>query len=191
MQKNWTVLLIGGSSGIGKSNVSKTLSLIYKTQLIGADDVCQSLKDKSRKEEYPAIHYWMGDEDWQKVTVFENVNYLCRVSHELSDCLKMIVNDSLDRDIPLIIEGDFISPEFAATFSSSRVKSVFLYETDIRQIERNYKAREGGDIQSFRASISFEYGQKIKNKCTDHGLSHIQVRPWETLLDRIIENLRL
>jgi len=38
----WTVLLMGGSSGIGKTRLAKELAKIYNAKIIEADDILLS-----------------------------------------------------------------------------------------------------------------------------------------------------
>jgi 2-phosphoglycerate kinase len=44
--------------------------------------------------------------------------------------LKAIVDNHIEDDVPVIIEGDFIYPELAASFENPRVKSIYIYEPD-------------------------------------------------------------
>ncbi|MCH4885999.1 hypothetical protein EZV73_00400 [Acidaminobacter sp. JC074] len=81
-KRNWTVLLIGGSSGIGKTRLAKKVSEIYKAKIIEADDVSSLIKATTKKEDYPAVHYWMGDSDWRQAGIDGNVKWLKDVSAE-------------------------------------------------------------------------------------------------------------
>lgn len=49
--------------------------------------------------------------------------------------------------------------------------------------------REGGNPQDFRASISFEYGKRLKCRCIQNGINVVEARPWDTLIDRVIESI--
>jgi len=86
----------------------------------------------------------------------------------------------------VIIEGDFINPEFVKSFECPEVKSIFVNETDVDQIVQNYLVREGGDLQHYRAKISIAYGKWIVDTCNKYGLRVIESRPWETVLERTI-----
>jgi len=67
------------------------------------------------------------------------------------------------------------------------VKSLFVHEPDKDQILQNLFVREGGDLQHYRADISIAYGNWIKNTCKEMGINHIESKPWESLLNRVIE----
>ena len=134
-----------------------------------------------------AIHYWISDIDWRTIGVHGNVEWLYKVSEELSHGLKPIVDSHIEEGSPVIIEGDFISAEFAASFSNPEIKAIYIYEPDETQIVNNYLRREGGEPQQFRASISAEYGKKLKSDCYKYGINIVESRPWNTLIDRVIE----
>ena len=188
MNKNkWSVLLVGGSSGIGKTRITKELAKAYKAKIIEADDICCAVKAMTTVDSYPAIHYWISDIDWRKEGVHGNVEWLSKVSEELSHGLKAIVDSHIGDESPIIIEGDFISAKFAASFENPNVKAIYIYESDEAQIVKNYLKREGGEPQQFRASISAEYGKKLKSDCDKYGVNIVESRPWNTLINRVIE----
>ncbi len=186
-KQNWSVLLVGGSSGIGKTRLTKELAKIYKAKVIKADDVCDVVKAVTTADAYPAIHYWISDIDWTSISVTENVDKLYEVSSELRHGIKAIIDNHIENDFPVIIEGDFISAECAASFNDPKVQAVFIYEPAQTQIMRNYLDREGGEPQAFRASISAEYGNRLKMDCDRCGVNIVESRPWNTLVDRVIE----
>ncbi|MCH4885998.1 hypothetical protein EZV73_00395 [Acidaminobacter sp. JC074] len=95
----------------------------------------------------------------------------------------------MQEQIPLIMEGDFISVDLAAAYQDNEVKSLFIYEGQKDQIIENYRQREGGSAQTFRASISLAYGKALRQACLAYGIEVIEARPFETLLKRVMEKL--
>ncbi len=188
-KEEWTVLLIGGSSGIGKTRLTNELARIYNAKVIEADDICLGVKAMTTEKSYPAIHYWYGDADWEELTIHENVKCLKNVGEELTNGLKAIIDNSIKVQSKLIIEGDFISVKLASTYNNSRIKKIYIHESDEKQIVDNYLKREGGELQEFRASISYEYGKILKNDCNKNNICVIESRPWNTLLNRAIEGI--
>lgn len=187
--RNWTVLFIGGASGTGKSRAAYELARFYNVNVIEVDDICQGIKAMTTKEILPAIHYWSTGINWMDIGVRGNVKWLIDVSKEMIPGLKAIVNNHIESDIPVIIEGDFIHPEFAVSFENPKVKSIYVYEPDKNQILQNYFAREGGELQHFRGDISAEYGDWLVDTGAKLGINVIESRPWNTLVDRIIESI--
>ena len=44
--RDWTVLFIGGPSGIGKSSIAYGLAQFYNVNVVESDDVCQAIRDR-------------------------------------------------------------------------------------------------------------------------------------------------
>ncbi|WFR59322.1 hypothetical protein QA584_09605 [Anaerocolumna sp. AGMB13025] len=187
--RNWTVLFIGGASGIGKSSIAYEIAQYYGVNVLEVDDIHISVETVTTKESYPAVHYWNTGVNWKDVGVDGNVNWLIDVSKEITPVLKALVNRHIEDKLPIIIEGDFIYPELTKSFDNTEVKSIFINEPDINQIVQNYLSREGGDLQHYRAEISIAYGKWIADTCNQNNINLIDSRPWDTLLTRAIKSL--
>ncbi len=161
-KRDWTVLLIGGASGSGKSSVAYELSRIHNVNVIEVDDIFEAIKSMTTRELHPAIHYWSTGINWIDIGVSGNVKWLIDVSIEMITGLKSIVENHIEADVPVIIEGDFIHPELALSIENPKVKSLFINESDKIQIVQNYLDREGGELQHFRADISTQYGKWLE-----------------------------
>ncbi len=48
--RNWTVLLIGGASGMGKSSIAYELARFYNVNVMEVDDVYQAVKAMTTRE---------------------------------------------------------------------------------------------------------------------------------------------
>ena len=188
--RNWTVLFIGGASGTGKSSIAYEIARFYGVNVLEVDDVHISIETVTTKESFPAIHYWSTGVDWKDIGVEGNVNWLIDVGKEMIPVLKELVNRHLEDKVPIIIEGDFINPEFTMSFENPEVKSIFVNESDMNQILQNYLSREGGDLQHYRAEISIAYGKWIADACKQNGIKMIESRPWDTVLTRVIKALQ-
>lgn len=182
--RNWTVLLIGGASGIGKSSLAYELARYYGVNVLEVDDIHLSVKTVTTKEQFPVIHYWETGEDEKYAGVDGTVSWLIDVSKEMSPVLKAIVDRHIEDNLPVIIEGDFIHPELALAFDHTQVKSIFVHESEQQQIVQNYAVREGGELQSGRAEVSIAYSVWIADTCKRLGLDVIESRPWITVLRR-------
>lgn len=187
--RNWTVLIIGGASGMGKSSIAYEIARFYGVNVLEVDDVHLSVKSVTTKESFPAIHYWNTGVNWMDVGVDGNVKWLIDVGKEMAPVLKELVNRHIEDQLPIIIEGDFINPEFTKSFEHPEVKSIFVNEADVNQILHNYLVREGGDLQNYRAEISIAYGKWIVDTCNQNGISVIESRPWDTALERALKSL--
>lgn len=188
--RNWTVLLIGGPSGTGKSSIAYEIARFYGVNVLEVDDVHLSVETVTTKDMYPAIHYWNTGVNWMDIGVEANVNWLIDVSKEMLPTLKALINRHIEDKVPIIIEGDFIHPELVKAFDNPEVKGMYVVETDINQIVQNYLAREGGELQHYRAEISIAYGKWIDKACKEMGIPLIESRPWDSILTRVIESFR-
>lgn len=189
INRNWTVLFIGGSSGTGKSSIAYEIARFYGVNVLEVDDIHLTVETVTTKENFPAIHYWNTSINWKDIGIDGNVKWLIDVSKEMIPVLKALVNRHLEEKLPIIIEGDFIYPEFTISFDNPEVKSIFINEADINQIMQNFLSREGGDLQQYRAEISIAYGKWITDTCKRNNIRVIEARPWDTALGRVIESL--
>jgi 2-phosphoglycerate kinase len=187
--RNWTVLFIGGASGTGKSSLAYEIARFYGVNVLEVDDIHLSVEAVTTKEHYPVIHYWSTGVNWKDVGVEGNVKWLIDVGKELIPVLKALVNRHLEDKLPIIIEGDFINPEFTQSIKHPMVKSIFVMESDKNQILQNYFSREGGELQHYRTEISIAYGKWLADACKQNGIRVIEARPWNTALERTIESL--
>jgi len=187
--RNWTVLFIGGASGTGKSSIAYEMGKLYGVNVLEVDDIHLAVKTATTRESFPSIHYWETGVDWRDIGVEGNLNWLIDVSKEMIPVLKELVNRHIEDKLPIIIEGDFISPEFTNSFENPEVKSIFINETDINQIVENYLSREGGEKQYYRAEISVAYGKWIVDTCHKYGIRVIEARPWNIVLTRTLNSL--
>ncbi len=186
--RNWTVLFVGGASGTGKSSIAYEIARFYGVNVLEVDDIHLSVKTVTAKESFPAVHYWDTGVDWKDIGVGGNVNWLIDVSKEMIPILKELVNRHIEDNVPIIIEGDFIYPEFTISFDNPEVKSIFVNEPDINQIMQNYLLREGGELQRYRAEISIAYGKWIADTCNEKDIRLLDSRPWDTVLTRAINS---
>jgi 2-phosphoglycerate kinase len=188
--RNWSVLFIGGVSGAGKSSLAYGLGRFYGVKVVELDDLKQAMKSVTTRENLPFVHYWSAGVDWKDIGVDGNVNWLIGVSKEMIPPLKAVVSRHLEDNLPVIIEGDFIHPEFTASFDNPAIKAIFLREHDREQLLKNFADREGGDPQYYRADISIQYGKWQAEQCARLGISMIDAKPWDTAVNRAIACLR-
>lgn len=188
--RNWTVLFIGGASGTGKSRLAYEIGRFYSVNVLEVDDIHLTIEKVTTAQNFPAIHYWSTGIDWKDIGVSGNLNWLIDVSKEMTPVLKELADRHVEDQVPIIIEGDFISPELAASFDHSQIKSIFVQETDQQRIIQNYYSREGGALQEYRAEISVAYNGWLKAACTQNNVQLFNARPWDTALSRVKEYLR-
>ena len=107
--------------------------------------------------------------------------------------LAAVVANHLVTDTPVIVEGDYVVPGFAALESfrgvpaNGQVASLFLHEPDEVQLVANYAGREpADDEQHGRARVSALFGDWLAAEGVRFGVPIIPPRPWSSLEERAV-----
>ena len=187
-KRNWDILIIGGASGSGKTSISLPLARYWGVDLVRVDDFQVLLKALATHESLPDLHFEVTHPQYRTFGPEESLRLLINIGRSLMPGLAAVVDDHITENIPMILEGDFILPEFAASFDNPRVKSVFIYEPSREQILQNYCTREGA-WQPYRADGSFAYGNWLNENCHTLGIPIVEARPWDNLMERVLSIL--
>jgi 2-phosphoglycerate kinase len=192
----WDVLLMGGPSGTGKSIVSGEVARYFEVNITEVDDISLAVRKMTTPEQQPILHYWDTRTEETEFSPQSILELTVSVGRVLLPALAAVALDHLDCRTATVMEGDYLLPELVPLLSehdpdlSKRVRCVFLYEPDETQLVRNYSSREPTqEAQTYRAHVSWLYGQWLKAECERLGLPALSPRPWETLLPRILETL--
>ena len=192
---DWTVLVIGGASGIGKSTLARTLAARFAVPLTEVDDIHTALMAFTTPKEQPLLHYWWANPDAHQMSAEQIVQHHLAVSRLLLPVLQAIIADHLESRSPVIIEGDYILPElftlFPATDEYRQVCGLLLHEPDVGQIITNYLSREpDAGEQHGRATVSRLLGEWSERECQNAGVPCLAPRPYNTLLQRVLEAIK-
>ena len=192
--RSWDVLLIGGSSGIGKTTIAYRLAQHYAVSLTLGDDLYRVVQQIATPEEHPILHYWSTHpevQDWPPEQILELHLGVCRL---MTPAFVSVAASHLKHRRPIILEGVYILPEVAASKvyedipGVTRARAVFLYEPEEQQIVRNLVTRKPHQKeQNKRARVSWLFGQWLRDECQRYGQTALPCRPWDNLLERIIE----
>jgi len=189
---DWDVLLIGGASGVGKTQLSYPLARHFGIGITEIDDFQVILERMTSPDQYPVLHLFRSNPD-----AFFRQDEDGKLAHSIeygtvmSEPLEYVIANHLDDGPPIVLEGDFLLPSLAAqpTFdgipAAGRVRALFVYEEDEAQIARNFLAREG-DPQPGRAHITWRQSEWLRKEADRLGVPTIASRPWDTLFDRAL-----
>ncbi len=189
----WTVLLLGGAPGTGKTAISYRLAQHFGVGLTEVDDFQVLLEAMTTPAQQPALHFWRTHPDPGSLTAEAIFEQGLTIGPVMSRGLEAVIANHLDGQTPVVLEGDFIHPALAAqqTFgefaNNGQVRALFLYEADEQQLLANFAQREPETgPQIIRARVSALYGQWLKREAERHGLPVLPARPWDTVFERAL-----
>ncbi len=193
MNKDWTVLLIGGSGATGKSKLARQLAEYYKIPQTEADDIRIVLQSVLDNTSNPDLFTFLTTPDYlEKFGIDHLVQKLFDVGQEVWKPLNTLIDKHIACNEPVIFEGDSIIPNLLVQTNQDKIKTIFLYDDKEnlkkRELERN--RNEGSmDLADRQAEFSFEYGQKLKEQAEKNGFATLKASPIETLFQRVLEVL--
>lgn len=196
--RSWQVLLLSGASGTGKTSVSYRIARHFGIGITEVDDFQVMLEHMTTPEQQPALHFWRTHPAPDQLSAEEIMEQGLSIREVMAPGLEAVIANHLESNTPVVLEGDFIHPVLAAqtTFgdqpNGGQVRSIFLYEADEQQILANFLRREPeAGPQVTRARVSWLYGEWLKQEAERYNLPMVDVRPWDTLLERILTVLAL
>lgn len=195
---DWKVLLIGGPSGVGKTLVARQLGLRFSIPWLQVDDLRLSLiwSRVTLPEHNEALYFFQNREAWQG-TPQQFREGLIAMGDAMLPSIEVVVESHVDTNVPIIIEGDAVLPSLMIRPSiHSHVKDVrmvIIIELDEDVLLNNMLARgRGADAFTYQeqrteARAKWLYGQWLIEEARRYHVPVVTSRPWETLVERIIE----
>ena len=187
---SWTVTLLCGAAGIGKTSVAVRLASRYGVPLGEADDVYTALKALTTPEQQPLLHYWDSHPEAGSWSPAKTADLHLAAAESVQVAYRAVVADHVESRTPVVLESDVLLPGLALGFGK-RVRAFVLEESDEDQIVANFLAREPqyGE-QRHRAQVSVEVNNRLVERARAAGLPVVPARPWGDCLDRIDAALR-
>lgn len=201
-QRCWTVLLIGGVSGAGKTVVARQLGLAFGVSWLQVDDLRLALQHSRAAlpdaADTAALRlFWDTPNVWQ-CPPEQLCDGLIAVAQAISAAIEIVVTNHVETAAPAVLEGDGIVPALLARpmlrsyVQDGRVRAVFIVEADETTLLANMLARSRGLVNRTEAELQAEarakwlYGQWLTREAQHYGLPVLAPRPWPTLAGRII-----
>ncbi len=200
---DWTVLLIGGSSGVGKTGAARRVGRRLGVSVLHVDDLRlvfqHSRATLPTTDATRALYLFWDDPDvWRQVPEAGR-DGLIAVGDALSPAIEIVtVNHLAQGEMgPLVIEGDNILPALLARplmrehATGARVRAVFLVEPDEVALRANIAARgrvvagQSEAEQHTEARAKWLYGRWLAAEARRLGLPVLEPRPWDTLDARL------
>src|SRR5436190_6226291 len=133
MQRSWQVLLFGGASGVGKTNVSYRLAHAFRVGLTEVDDFQIVLERMTTPEQQPALHYWrLHAAEVLRMDDEQMLAHTLSVAEVLSGAMDLVIGNHLASRAPVVLDGDFLLPSLAVRpaydgiSADGRVRAVVL-----------------------------------------------------------------
>jgi 2-phosphoglycerate kinase len=197
MASDWTVLLVGGPAAVGKTSAAKRIAVVSGASLLQVDDVWLALQRAIDPADSPLLHTFASPEVWRRSTP-ELVALKRELAELVSSSLELVVANHLEADDRVVIEGVWITPEFAtrATYSGStagtRRRSAFVLEEDPTKIRDTMVARGRGfsdwseaDREAM-AAMQAGYAKWLRTQALKRHAPIVDARPLGHLAERIL-----
>src|SRR5436309_11432347 len=115
-QPDWTVLLIGGPSGAGKTHVAKHIGLHFGISWLQVDDLRLALQwsHVTLPTNTKALYFFTETPDVWQLPPKHLCNSLIAVGEVMSPAIEVVVASHVDTAVPIVIEGDGILPSLFA-----------------------------------------------------------------------------
>ena len=197
---DWRVFLIGGHSATGKTTAANRIGLRLGVPWLMVDDL--RLAFQRARVRLPkgtdALYFDKRPHFWQ-LPPEDQCNALIAVGEVMSAPLEVVIENHVDQSVPIVIEGDGILPSLLArppvVERAAAIRTVFLIEPDEPAVLANILAR--GRAVEVRTKKEFEdeararwlHGQWLAREAARYNLPVMEPRPWETLVERLIDHL--
>ncbi|MGH2558423.1 MAG: hypothetical protein ACRDJH_05105 [Thermomicrobiales bacterium] len=200
----WTALLIGGPSVVGKSTVAKQIARHLGVPWLQVDDLRLALQWSRVTLPEPG--------DTEKLYFFDETPNVWRLPPErlrngfigvgevLSPAIGIVITNHLALAEPIVLEGDGILPSVLARpdvqhyekQTGGRVRMVCIVPADEQTILATMLARgrgiTGRDEMDLRANAraNWLFGRWLADEARRAGLPTLDPRPWGTLGERVL-----
>jgi 2-phosphoglycerate kinase len=198
--RDWKVLLLGGGTGTGKTQLSLALGRRFDVAVLEGDLLRGVIESAVAQGSDPDLHPFRDATIWDQ-PIEEILDRSLRLSQRVCRICEWVLVRQHYVERPLILEAFWILPEFAAqtTFGdlnlTGEVRSLFLFEPDLDALQERLHGRDGEvglpQEQPSRLAMFHEHGVLIKQRAEALGLAVLESRPFETLEARALAALGL
>ena len=182
------VVLLGGASGVGKTQLSYRLAGHLGAALVEVDDLVVAAQALTDPTTHPVLHQWL-QHDSAAMSTDEVVDGQIRFAQAMQPALAAVVANHLETNTPVVIEGDYLVP---TADRRPGVRAALVVEDDLDQLVANYRLREPAHgEQRGRALAGLGYGRWLTAQARAAGVPVVPARPWPTAFERLLAALSL
>jgi len=199
-ERDWTVLLVGGPAAVGKTSAAKRIATVSGATLLQVDDVWLALQRAIAPKDGPLLHTFSAPDVWQR-SLAELVALKRELAALVSSSLELVVAHHLRVEDKVVIEGVWITPEFAArndyagTAPGGRRRAVFVLEEDAARIKDTLLQRGRGfddwtaSDRDAMAAMQAGYAKWLRTQALMRSVPIVESRPVLRLAERILSVL--
>ena len=197
MSSDWTILFIGGPSSVGKTSAAKRIATISGATVLQADDVWLALKRAIDPKDSPLLHAGAAPDFWSR-PVAQLVATKRELAELVSSSLEFVIATHLWQDERVVVEGVWITPEFAArpvyhgVSVGERRRAAFVIEVDAAHIHETMLTKRGAfghwsdaDRRAF-AAVEASYARWLRTQALMRNIPAVDARPVGHLAERIL-----
>ena len=184
--RDWTVLVIGGAAGVGKTTAARDLAARCGVSVLPTDSIWLALKAATDPMSYPELHYFdPPDAERQR----HKAEYWCerhvKSAKAISQAMDPVIEYYLWERWPVIVEGTWITPAAAAGWSRQYqgLRAVFIHEPEDLQA---HLLSRGAQPRDHRGPVFWLIGNWMREQALTNGLAVVNVQPRETLAERLL-----
>lgn len=178
------VVLVGGSSSVGKTTLAQELARRVGGEHVQTDDLRRSVDD-------PRVRFFSDTRTPWRLDPLTLCGVLQRAAEAMRPRLGAVIDAALARQRRLVLEGEGLDPSLAARYSSDlRVCALFIVELDGDRLAHTFRARSpsfarlSAAEQATVARTCALYGRSLQTDCRKRRLTCLPAQPWATLADR-------
>jgi hypothetical protein len=183
------LLLVGGSSSVGKTTAARQAAAALGCNCHSVDDLHGQM-DAAVSEFFAQPEFWRQTPD----LLFAG---LLTFTEALQPVISRLIETKCLAGERAIIEGEGIEPRFCRSLTGGEsVSAVFVVELEERQIHKTLMGRvsPGGDRyrtlspaeQSAVCTMNVAYGEWLQTQARECGYPWVPAQPWSTLAARLL-----
>lgn len=201
----WSVLLIGGASGSGKTTVAKEIARDRGITWVQVDDLRLALQwsnvGLSSNDATEALYFFERTPNVWSQPAGRLRDSLIAVGEVMTEAIAVVIGNHIVQGDPAVIEGDGIlpgivgHPDLRAFVERGDLRTVFLMPESADELLRNMLVRgrgitnPRGTPQARRiAEMNWLYSQWLEHEASRRAIPIIKTQPWETLKERIVSS---
>ncbi len=201
----WTVLLIGGASGTGKSTVARAIARRHDADWLQVDDLRLALQWSDVRllddDATEALRFLERTEDVWQLPAERLRDAMIAVGEAMTEAVAIVVGNHVAQGDVAVIEGDGIlpsmveHPELHGHVASGKLRIVFVAPADQDELNWNMLDRGRGVPDKSEADLlriaemNWLYNAWLVREAAEQSIPVMTTQPWETLADRISDVL--